>query len=159
VNVPEHTFSTWILYCAFYVCGFAVLCLTAVWSLEGWDAKIVIPMLANVTNGSIGIGLSAALTWEIGRYVMVLAAMLKRKLEEEARQRRIAAETRLNELREEGRVEGRQEGRQEGRKEGLLAMQEAWEAWNFRRLDAEANGRPFTEPPPSRERLNSNGAT
>jgi hypothetical protein len=107
-------------------------------------------MLANVTNGSIGIGLSAALTWEIGRYVMVLAAMLKRKLEEEARQRRIAAETRLNELREEGRQEGRQEGQQE--------VQTAWESWNRRREVAMANSLPFNEPPPSREGMEQNGS-
>jgi hypothetical protein len=103
-------------------------------------------MLANVTNGSIGIGLSAALTWEIGRYVMVLAAMLKRKLEEEARQRRIAAETRLNELREEGRQEGQQE------------VQTAWESWNRRREVAIANSLPFNEPPPSREGMEQNGS-
>ena len=103
-------------------------------------------MLANVTNGSIGIGLSAALTWEIGRYVMVLAAMLKRKLEEEARQRRIAAETRLNELREEGRQEGRQE------------VQTAWESWNRRREVAIANSLPFNEPSPSREGMEQNGS-
>ena len=32
--------------------------------------------------------------------------------------------------------------------------QAKWEAWNQRRLDAEAAGQPFTEPPPS---LNQNG--
>ena len=36
--------------------------------------------------------------------------------------------------------------RQEGRQE----TQRAWEAWNERRLAAERDGRPFTEPPPSR---------
>ena len=39
----------------------------------------------------------------------------------------------------------RQEGRQEGRQE----VQAAWEAWNHRRLEAEAQGRPFDEPLPS----------
>ena len=31
----------------------------------------------------------------------------------------------------------------------LARLQERWEAWNQRRLDAESNGQPFTEPPPS----------
>ncbi len=35
--------------------------------------------------------------------------------------------------------------RQEGRQE----TQRAWETWNERRLAAERDGRPFTEPPPS----------
>lgn len=44
-----------------------------------------------------------------------------------------------------------QEGRQEGREE---ANQE-WEAWNERRLQAEADGEPFDEPPPSQRQPNS----
>ena len=31
----------------------------------------------------------------------------------------------------------------------LAQLQEKWEGWNQRRLDAEAAGQPFTEPPPS----------
>ena len=46
--------------------------------------------------------------------------------------------------REEGRVEGRVEGRAEGRAESDAA----WREWNCRRMDAEAQGRPFDEPPP-----------
>ena len=30
----------------------------------------------------------------------------------------------------------------------LAAQQQAWESWNERRLAAERDGRPFTEPPP-----------
>ena len=36
----------------------------------------------------------------------------------------------------------------------LARLQERWVAWNQRRLDAEATGQPFIEPPPS---LNQNG--
>ena len=32
---------------------------------------------------------------------------------------------------------------------------QAWEAWNERRLQAEANGEPFNEPPPSQWQTNS----
>ena len=51
------------------------------------------------------------------------------------------------------------EGRQEGRQEGSKEAHQAWEAWNERRLQAEANGEPFNEPPPSQRQTNldSNG--
>ncbi len=36
----------------------------------------------------------------------------------------------------------------EGRVEGRAASNAEWRAWNQRRMDAEARGRPFNEPPP-----------
>ena len=48
----------------------------------------------------------------------------------------------------EGRNEGRDEGFTEGRNEGRNEVQQQWRAWNTRRLDAEAKGQPFDEPPP-----------
>ena len=55
--------------------------------------------------------------------------------------------------------EGRQEGIEIGRLEGTDEERRAWEAWNERRLQAEANGEPFNEPPPSQRHSNpdSNG--
>lgn len=50
---------------------------------------------------------------------------------------------------EQGIEEGRQEVRREGRREGAQAVQKAWEDWNGRRETAQANGEPFTEPPPT----------
>ena len=47
-----------------------------------------------------------------------------------------------------GRQEGWQEGRMEGREEGVAQERELWVAWNDRRLSAEADNRPFDEPPP-----------
>ncbi|MYC29722.1 MAG: hypothetical protein F4X65_06500 [Chloroflexi bacterium] len=41
--------------------------------------------------------------------------------------------------------------REEGRKEGTSEERERWEAWNRRRLEAEARGEPFNEPPPGTE--------
>ena len=38
--------------------------------------------------------------------------------------------------------------REEGRAEGEADTQAAWEAWNERRMAAEAAGEPFDEPPP-----------
>ena len=34
------------------------------------------------------------------------------------------------------------------RAEGRAEVQARWQAWNRRRMDAEAQGRPFDEPPP-----------
>ena len=42
-------------------------------------------------------------------------------------------------------------GKAEGKAEGEAARQEEWEAWNQRRLEAEAQGQPFDEPPPTLE--------
>ena len=41
----------------------------------------------------------------------------------------------------------------------LAARQRAWEGWNERRLAAERDGRPFTEPPPGTiSGMNGNGS-
>ena len=48
--------------------------------------------------------------------------------------------------REERRVE---EAENRGRAQGIAQEREKWWGWNRRRLEAEAAGRPFTEPPPS----------
>ena len=47
--------------------------------------------------------------------------------------------------------EGEEAGRAEGEKAGRKSTQQLWEAWNQRRLEAEANNEPFNEPPPSLE--------
>jgi predicted transposase YdaD len=51
----------------------------------------------------------------------------------------------VKKLKEQGRAKGRVEGRLEGRAEERAE----WEAWLMRRNEAEANNRPFDEPPPS----------
>ena len=58
---------------------------------------------------------------EIGRSLMVLVRRLEESLER---------------VREQRRAEGRAE------------VNRAWREWNERRLEAEARGEPFTEPPP-----------
>ena len=40
------------------------------------------------------------------------------------------------------------EGREEGREEGKAEERRLWSEWNNRRMEAEAEGRPFDEPPP-----------
>ncbi len=51
--------------------------------------------------------------------------------------------------------EERQKGLEIGRQEGIEEERRAWEAWNERRLQAEANGEPFDEAPPSQRPTNS----
>ena len=80
---------------------------------------------------------------EIGARAMVLSRGIRDRLREEGRQEG------LNEGLQEGRQEGLQEGRDEGRAEGLQQANRQWEAWNRRREQAAAEGRPFDEPPPS----------
>ena len=44
--------------------------------------------------------------------------------------------------------------REEGREEGVSEERKRWEAWNRRRLEAEARGEPFDEPTPKPEHSN-----
>ncbi len=66
---------------------------------------------------------------EVARTVMVIGGNLERwlkKREQERLDRAVAA----------------------ARSEALAEVQRKWAEWNQRRLDAEARGEPFTEPPP-----------
>ena len=49
---------------------------------------------------------------------------------------------------EERRRREAEQRQREARAEGEAQTQAAWEAWNERRLAAEANGEAFDEPPP-----------
>jgi hypothetical protein len=49
----------------------------------------------------------------------------------------------------------RKAGKGEGRQEGIEQERRAWEAWNQRRMQAEANGEPFDEAPPSQRHSSS----
>ena len=42
-----------------------------------------------------------------------------------------------------------QQGIEQGRAEGVATAYRQWEAWNARRMEAEAKGEPFNEPPPT----------
>ena len=48
-----------------------------------------------------------------------------------------------------GYAEGLAEARAEARAQGYAEIQNLWQAWNARRLDHQAAGKPFHEPPPS----------
>ena len=47
---------------------------------------------------------------------------------------------------------GREQGIELGHRRGRQDQQKAWEDWNGRRETAQANGQPFTEPPPTLDR-------
>ena len=76
---------------------------------------------------------------------MLAESFLKRRYEAGLQEGR--AEGR-EEGREAGRVEGRGEGLDEGLRAGRREMLQRWEEWNRRRMQAEARGERFEEPPP-----------
>ena len=57
-------------------------------------------------------------------------------------------------IRRQLREEGREKGREEGKAIGEERANQRWQAWNRRRLEAEAKGEPFDEPLPKNEHSN-----
>ena len=103
---------------------------------DTWQQTILV-----ITQGigvtTVGAAGLALLTIEGPENVMVVADYLRKRLIEPLEERRRQeAEQRQREARERGLAQGRAEN------------QAAWEAWNERRMAAEANGEPFDEPPP-----------
>ena len=109
----------WFVYSAIYVLCFVGLSLFIGLYLREWQSHNWIATLADIASGSIGIALLVVISIEGGRGLVLFAPMLKKKLQEEARQKE----------------------RQE--------TNEAWEAWLKRRDEANANDQPFDEPSPS----------
>ena len=50
---------------------------------------------------------------------------------------------------EQGMEKGMEEGMEKGMEKGIAEAYRRWEAWNARRMAAEAKGEPFDEPPPT----------
>ena len=89
--------------------------------------------------------IATVLTDFIGGGIMVTARYLTKKLIEPLeRKRREEMERRV--------AQGMAEGMERGVAQGAERERRAWTAWNSRRVDAEANGLPFDEPPPAAER-------
>ena len=55
--------------------------------------------------------------------------------------------------------QGKVEGKAEGRAEGFTEAYRQWEAWNARRMAAEAKGKLFDEPPPTLPKNNDGAET
>lgn len=91
---------------------------------------------------AVGPGVGAIMAESIiateGLFMVLFGGILRRR-----------EERRVEEAKSQGRSEGIAVGRSEGIVEGLAQANKKWQDWNRRRLDAEAEGRPFTEPPPS----------
>ena len=58
---------------------------------------------------------------------------------------------------EQGKAEGIEQGKAEGIEQGIATAYQQWQAWNTRRIDAEAKGLPFDEPPPEPPEILKNG--
>ena len=115
----------WVIYFAGYVVAVLVLGWLHGDDLKQGDNRIY--LLAAVFGVAAGAASAVAIIVEVGGRMVLLIPPAVKKLKEQGRA--------------EGRVEGRVEGRAEERAE--------WEAWLMRRNEAEANNRPFDEPPPS----------
>ena len=114
--------------------GFLIWYAVFVNTADTWQQTIL-----SVTQGigvtTVGAAGLALLTIEGPKTVMVVADYITERW--------------LNPLKKRLREEARAEGRAEGRVEGEAQNQAAWEAWNERRVAAEARDEPFDEPPPS----------
>ncbi len=118
------------------------------------EDTVVETIMAIVSGmGPIGLGaaVSTILITEVMQYAMTTRDYLRQVLIEPLKERQQAKwrSQGLAEGRVEGRVKGLAEGRVEGLAEGRAEERAAWEAWNQRRMDAEAEGKPFDELPPS----------
>ena len=122
----------WLAYYLVYVVAVAVF----LWQyrvplLSGATAdETRLYLLAAVFGVSAGIALTATILME----VLITMVLLAPRVWQHA----------VNQGKQEGLREGLREGRQEGRQE----TQQRWEEWNRRRMQAEARGERFEEPPP-----------
>ena len=109
------------------------------YTADTWPETIL-----SITQGigvtTVGAAGLALLTIEGPQTLMVVADYLRKKLIEplEERRRQVA----------QHREQEARQREQRARQEGEAIAQAAWEAWNERRLEAEAGGQPFGEPPP-----------
>lgn len=103
----------------------------------GWWANLTtVTGEATAEFAPIGIGVAIALLViaHIGAVIVSLYHMIANRWVKPVIEEHIA----------QGREEGREEGRKEGRAEALAEIQ----AWLQRKAEAEAQGKPFHEPPP-----------
>ena len=114
--------------------------------LATWNT-LVREVAAEYAPVGVGLAIGALIAVHGAAGIMALYQFLTNALTKPAIERNIAKGR--EEGRVEGREEGRVEGRVEGRTEGLAEANRRWGEWLQRRNDAEAEGRPFDEPPPN----------
>ena len=108
--------------------------------LKTGESATIIIAHTGVTGGAAAV-LSLA-TAEGGRLAMVAARYIEERYLNPLREKRIKRE-------EEAMEKSRKEGSEQGREQGSADANAIWEAWNERRLAAEAKGEPFDEPTPA----------
>ncbi len=133
------------------------------------DAEILSAILGRTAPIPIIAATSAMILMEGVRNILVLSNYLHNrfvkplieKRRQEMEERRQEMEKRLAESTArgmaegmaqgmaQGRAEGMTQGRAEGMTQGRAQIHAEWSSWNQRRLEAEINGQPFTEPPPA----------
>ena len=99
--------------------------------LTTWNA-LVREVAAEYAPVGVGLAIGTLITMHGVAVIMALYQFLTNTLTRPAIERHIA------------------KGRKKGREEGRAETNQRWEEWLQRRTDAEANGRPFDEPPPSK---------
>lgn len=152
-------------------------CLALIFAItSGWTTLVALEELSGGKHDSIALAIIAVVTGAApGVPLIVLCAILmtsaldfgggfavvtaryltekflepmRQKRREEAQQRREEAAKALEEARVKAMEQGLKQGREGGLTEGRAAERRKWVEWNQRRLDAEAEGVPFDEPPP-----------
>ncbi len=74
--------------------------------------------------------------------IMFLTQLYKERLERKVKKAKA-------EGLEQGIEQGLEQGKAEGLERGKAEVRQQWAGWNTRRVEAEAQGIPFDEPPPS----------
>ena len=112
--------------------------------LKTGESATVIIAHTGVTGGAAAV-LSLA-TAEGGRLAMVAARYIEERYLNPLKKKRIKRE---QEAMKKVREAGHEAGHKAGHKAGSTVTNARWEAWNERRLAAEAKGEPFDEPTPA----------
>ena len=98
----------------------------------------------------VGVIMAESIIITEGLFMVLFGGIMRRREErrvEEAENR--GRSQGIAEGKSQGIAEGRSQGIAEGLAQGSAQEREKWQEWNRRRLEAEADGRPFNEPPPS----------
>ena len=105
----------------------------------GWKGHKSLRVVLTDTSVFIPVGgLIAGIITLIGDLMMLWSDRSEKRIQEAAA-----------EAAAEAAVKARAEGIAEGIKEGKAELAQKVIAWNFRRLEAEKNGQPFNEAPPT----------
>ena len=109
----------------------------------------ILNIIDRISRMAVGAAAITITLMEVARIVMVIGGNLERWLRkrEDERVDKAVAEV-VAEVVAEATAEAAAEAAAKARSEALNEAQLRWSEWNQRRLDAEARGEPFTEPPP-----------